>query len=66
MNCPVCAGRTIINRTVADCESVHRRRKCLDCGYIFYTAEYETETPDEFKRVRSLKYKSEELSHDKH
>ncbi len=54
MNCPVCAGKTTVTRTVADCESVHRERKCLECGYVFYTAEYEVDTPDEFNRVRSL------------
>lgn len=46
MNCPVCGGDTIVRGTKADCESVHRRRICVDCGHIFFTSEYETDGKD--------------------
>lgn len=41
MNCPVCGGETIVKQSFSDCESVRRRRACVDCGYRFGTVEYE-------------------------
>lgn len=52
MNCPVCGGRTVIRGTHADCESVHRRRICVDCGYKFFTSEYESDGED-FLRLQT-------------
>ena len=44
MTCPVCGGKTKVTDTsYPDCESVRRRRKCVDCGYKFNTIEYEEE-----------------------
>lgn len=32
-------------------EEVYRRRKCLDCGELIYTVEYEVEFNDEFHKT---------------
>jgi len=39
MNCPVCNGTTGVVDSRPDEESVHRRRRCFDCGYRFRTIE---------------------------
>lgn len=39
MNCPLCNGPTSVVDSRPDEESVHRRRKCLDCGHRFGTIE---------------------------
>ena len=41
MNCPICGGNTSVMYTLADCETVTRKRKCAECGHIFYTSETE-------------------------
>lgn len=46
MNCPVCGGDNKVICSRKDCESIYRRRKCLDCGYIFYTTELEMKSSD--------------------
>lgn len=39
MNCPNCGSMTIVTRIeYQDCGD-QRRRRCLDCGYAFYTVE---------------------------
>lgn len=64
MNCPVCGGDNKVICSRKNCESICRRRKCLDCGHIFYTTELEmkssnrdfhvldTERQREYKSVR--------------
>ena len=37
--CPVCGEKTRVIDSRSDCESVKRKRKCLDCGYCFCTVE---------------------------
>lgn len=52
MNCPVCGERTQILGSKSDCESVYRKRKCSECGYIVFTEEYESDTSEkEYKRM---------------
>lgn len=46
MNCPKCGGDTVIRGTKCDCESVHRRRICVECGHVFFTSEYESDGKD--------------------
>lgn len=41
MTCPCCGGKTLVVDSRADDESVRRRRKCVDCRYIFKTIELE-------------------------
>lgn len=50
MRCPVCAGKLKTVMTRSDCEMVFRRKKCLDCGYVAYTAEEESEEAREAMR----------------
>lgn len=52
MTCPVCGEPTVVLDSRRDEESVYRKRKCIECGYIIYTYEVECETNDDFKRVR--------------
>jgi transcriptional regulator NrdR family protein len=42
MTCPECGSKTKITRTIKQCDVNYRRRKCLDCDYIFFTTETET------------------------
>lgn len=61
MTCPVCGGKTTVTYCYADCETVQRRRRCLDCRHVFYTAEQESthyryhELQSEDRRKRHLK-----------
>lgn len=42
MTCPVCGGETKVTDTRhPDCETVKRRRECLECGHRFTTTETE-------------------------
>lgn len=50
VTCPVCGGETRVTSSRSDCESVQRRRKCVDCGYKFFTSEYES-SGDEFRKL---------------
>lgn len=43
MTCPVCGGEVEVNKSYSDCETVARKRKCVECGYVFYTEEVETD-----------------------
>lgn len=51
MNCPICNNYTtkvvtgVNNHT--DNER-YRQRKCMKCGHIFYTGEFEVEASDDF------------------
>ena len=47
MTCPVCGGNSRVVNTRKDVDAVYRQRKCYECHYIFYTAEYETEEAHE-------------------
>lgn len=51
MNCPICGGKTTVRGCKADCESIHRERKCLECNHIFYTEEYEVETSERYDEL---------------
>ena len=46
--CPVCGGKTEVLDSRSDCESVKRKRKCLECGYRFYTVEIDE---DLYKKI---------------
>lgn len=50
MICPKCGGKTKIGAVCIKPDSeVFRRRKCIDCGYSMYTAEFEVERSGKFK-----------------
>lgn len=48
MTCPVCGGKTKVIGTKGDCESIHRKRICDECKYIFFTVECEAESSEEY------------------
>ena len=62
MNCPVCGGDTVIRGTKSDCESVHRRRICVECGHVFFTSEYESDGKD-FTELRRDYNNARYISH---
>ena len=39
MTCVYCGGKTKVTDCASSSDEVIRRRKCLDCGKVFYTAE---------------------------
>ena len=41
MNCPVCGEKTKVVDSRSDCESVWRKRQCMECEYTFKTIELE-------------------------
>lgn len=51
MTCPRCGGKTKVKGSKSDCESVHRERICMECGYGFYTEEYEAKSPETYKKL---------------
>lgn len=61
MTCPVCGAETKVMCCRKDCESVVRRRKCVECGYVFYTQELEvdgatySEMEKDYKNLRKIK-----------
>lgn len=51
MNCPKCGGKTQIPGTRSDGEKVYRKRKCIECGHVFYTEEQLTANSYGYKFV---------------
>lgn len=51
MTCPVCGGKTKVVGNKSDCESIHRKRKCDECGYMFFTVEVEVESHEEYNKL---------------
>ena len=41
MQCPKCKGDVKVEYTLSDEEGVYRKRRCLECGHVFYTSELE-------------------------
>ena len=46
MTCPVCGGDTIVLDSRPRPDTVHRRRKCLNCDHRFSTYEVDKELYD--------------------
>lgn len=63
MTCPVCGSskHTVYDTLPALCEFIFRKRKCLECGYHFKTAE--VELPDDDKSVKYAFYEAEKMKH---
>lgn len=62
MKCPKCKGGVKVEYTLSDVEGVYRKRRCLECGHIFYTSEVE-DSADPFKDL--LRQQSKRRSIDK-
>lgn len=60
MTCPSCGGKTTVTRGYSDCESIHRRRKCLDCNYVFFTSEYEAPS-DRYRELCSAQMRKRRI-----
>lgn len=44
MTCPVCGEKTkVVDSRPYGCESIWRKRECLECKHRFETMEYEVE-----------------------
>jgi transcriptional regulator NrdR family protein len=55
MTCPKCKGKTQVYDTVhVSWNETYRARKCLDCGHVFFTAEFEVEPNKRFKKEWNL------------
>jgi transcriptional regulator NrdR family protein len=39
MKCPECGGKTKVENTKSDEWHVYRQRRCIKCGFRFYTEE---------------------------
>lgn len=52
MTCPVCGEKTIVIDSVADSDCVYRKRKCVECGHRFITAEVESNDEYTLKMLR--------------
>ncbi len=77
MLCPKCGGKNKVINSRCNEEVVCRKRKCDDCGHIFFTEEYEALSSGLFyevarendKRVRRKKrarWKHIKLKRDRH
>lgn len=44
MTCPICGAKTkVVDTQSPDCETIKRKRECLNCYYRFFTVETESE-----------------------
>ncbi len=43
MTCPVCGGGIKIHHTHDYDDHIERRRKCVECGYLFKTIEIDSD-----------------------
>lgn len=57
MTCPVCGGKTKVEKICSNTEEIYRRRSCQECGYTFYTTEAES-TSDGFYKTMCEKHPS--------
>ena len=52
MDCPKCGGKVHAQDTVHTPENeTYRRRKCAECGFMFYTVEYEVEYDKQVQKI---------------
>lgn len=51
MVCPKCKGKLkVIDSMDVSQNEVYRRKKCLNCGHLLYTCEFEVEATKLFKK----------------
>ena len=53
MVCTVCGGKLINTDTVRnfDDNESYRRKRCLECGHILYTIEFEAERDEHYRKL---------------
>lgn len=50
MICPECGGKIKVMETAqTENNETYRRKKCLECGRLIFTAEYEVEPTEQFR-----------------
>lgn len=56
MKCPKCTSNQIkkVKTVSVPWNEDYRKKKCLNCGHIFYTAEFEVEPNKRFRREWEL------------
>jgi len=58
MVCPKCKGKVTVTHTVnVSWNEIYRSKRCLNCGHVFFTAEFEVEPNKRFQREWNLYYK---------
>lgn len=57
MNCPLCNGNTRVTDCILMEEENYRKRKCKDCGKIFFTLEFEAIENEDFKKTWRKHYR---------
>lgn len=59
MTCPQCNGKVyVIDSVNAPEGDIYRKRKCRECGYLFYTVESEMEAMPSFVKKWSYYHRS--------
>lgn len=43
MVCEICGGKSGVIDTISQDDAVYRKRKCKECGHIFYTEEVDSD-----------------------
>lgn len=56
MNCPKCNHNQLKTNASVNVpwNEIYKQKKCLNCGHLFYTAEFEVEPNKRFKREWAL------------
>ena len=66
MVCPKCNGKVTVKDTVnVGTDEIYRRRRCLACRLIFYTAEFLVEPDDNFENNWTKFYRKHKKQQEK-
>lgn len=49
MVCPKCSGKVKVIDNVNVANDIYRKRRCVNCKHVFFTAEFEAEYEGMFK-----------------
>jgi transcriptional regulator NrdR family protein len=62
MTCLYCGGKTKVMDSASSTEEVVRRRKCLECGKLFFTVERDISTNEGRRLLFEYKQQKEQPS----
>ena len=51
MKCPKCSGKSVVADVKHKSDETHRKKKCKDCGHVFYTLEIIADDGAEYHAV---------------
>lgn len=57
MVCPKCSGKVVVVDNVHVANDIYRKRRCVDCKDIFFTAEFEVDYEGTFKDEWNSNYR---------